>query len=314
MKKISIITPFYNENQNLKDCCNLVKSFLKENLKNYDYEHILVDNYSNDGSTEIAEDLCLKDKKIKIIQNSQNYGIMPSLFNALKYCKSDLTLVFFPADMQDQIDFLIPATKKIEDGFDIVYAIRKYREEKFLYKILKKAYYFLAKLLTNNVLKTNVNVFQLITENVRKEITSIESNNPFIPYLIQSTSFKKIGIETKWVSRKKNQAKNNFFSLMDESINALCNYSGLASKISFFLSIGTFFFSIIFLIINLTGYFLNFKKIDILPGIPSIIIFNSLMFAILFLILGFISENVNHLLQNKIGKKVNVKNFINFDD
>ena len=155
----------------------------------------------------------------------------------------------------------------------------------------------------------------MISDKVRKEILTVSSNNPFIPYIIQSTTFKKIGIETVWIERKKNIAKNNFFSLMDEAINAICNYSGIASKISFILSFALFTFSIIFLIYNVVFLIKEFfvKNIEIANGIPSIIIFNCIMFAAILVILGILSENVNHLLQAKIGKKVNINEKINFD-
>lgn len=315
MDKITIITPIYNEEDNIKDCYNSVKNFFESYKKSYDYEHIFVDNSSTDRSIEIIKDIIKEDKKVRVLINQQNYGILPSIFNALNYCKSDYTLVCYAADMQDPIDFLHEAIKKITEGYEIVYAERNYREEGYFYKYIKKIYYFLAKKITNNVLKPNVNVFQLISDNVRREILKVNSNNPFIPYIIQSTSFKKIGIPTKWISRKKNEAKNNFSDLLSEAINAICNYSGLAPKICFFLSVILFLFSASFLFFNLFFLMINFFEdgVEITQGIPSIIIFNCIMFSAVFIILGTISENINHLLQIKIGKKVSIKDKINFD-
>lgn len=314
-KKISIITPVFNEEENIIDCSKSVKEFFLQINNKYDYEHIFVDNSSTDSSLLKMRELSITDKNVKILVNNQNYGILPSIFNALKYCKSDYTLVCYAADLQDPIDFLFKALKKSEQGYEIIYAKRNKRYEKFFYKYLKKTYYYLAKKLTNNILKQNVSSFQLISDKVRKEILTVNSNNPFIPYIIQSTTFKKIGIETVWLERKKNIAKNNFFSLMDEAINAICNYSGIASKISFILSFTLFTFSIIFLIYNVVFLIKEFfvKNIEITSGIPSIIIFNCIMFATILVILGILSENVNHLLQAKIGKKVNINEKINFD-
>ena len=314
-KKISIITPVFNEEENIIDCNKSVKEFFLQINNKYDYEHIFVDNSSTDSSLLKMRELSITDKNVKVLVNNQNYGILPSIFNSLKYCKSDYTLVCYAADLQDPIDFLLEALKKSEQGYEIIYAKRNKRHEKILYKYLKKTYYYLAKKLTNNILKQNVSSFQLISDKVRKEILTVSSNNPFIPYIIQSTTFKKIGIETVWIERKKNIAKNNFFSLMDEAINAICNYSGIASKISFILSFVLFTFSIIFLIYNVVFLIKEFfvKNIEIANGIPSIIIFNCIMFAAILVILGILSENVNHLLQAKIGKKVNINEKINFD-
>ena len=217
--------------------------------------------------------------------------------------------------MQDPIDFLHEAFRRINEGYEIVYAQRDKRQEGYFYKYTKKFYYNLAKKITDNVLKPNVNIFQLISDDVRKEVLKVNSNNPFIPYIIQSTSFKKIGVTTAWLYRKKNKAKNNLFDLINEATNAICNYSGLASKISFILSITLFIFSTSFFLFNFTFLILdNFSEnLEIAKGIPSIIIFNCIMFSAIFVILGIISENINHLLQIKIGKKVTIKEKINFD-
>ena len=309
--KISVITPIYNEVESIDECKNLIKKLMQN--KNLDYEHIFVDNSSNDGSSEKLKKICENDEKIKLIINNQNYGILPSVFNALKHCVSNYTVVSFAADLQDPIDFLDKAIEKIKKDkkIEIVYAIRNQREENAILGLVKKTYYLIAKILTKNVLKPNVNIYQLIKDNVRQEIIQNQSNNPFIPYLLQGTTFNKFGIETRWKKRKYNVPKNNFFSLFDEAINAISNYSGFGSKICFMLSFFNIFFCFFFLIYNMVGLFFSNLKI-FSSGIPSIIIFNCLMFGTLFFIIGILSENINHLLQIKIGKKVSIKEKINF--
>ena len=156
----------------------------------------------------------------------------------------------------------------------------------------------------------------MISNNVRLEILQTETNNPFIPYLLQSNNFKKIGIETEWIKRKKNKPKNNFFSLFAEAKNAIFNYSGIGSTLSFSLSIILFLFSLGMLTFNMLFLILDKFKIytvQTIEGVPTIIIFNLIAFSAIFFILGTISENINHLLQIKIGKKVRVKERINFE-
>ena len=212
MKKISIITPVYNEEDNINDCYNSVKKFFDSCKTEYEYEHIFVDNSSTDSSVQLIKNFVENDKNIKVLINEQNYGILPSIFNTLNYCRSNYTLVCYAADMQDPIDFLRGALEKAKEGYEIVYAERNNRQEGIFYKYLKKVYYFLAKKITKNILKPNVNVFQLISDDVRKEILKVNSNNPFIPYIIQSTSYRKIGIPTQWLFRKKIKQKIIFLT------------------------------------------------------------------------------------------------------
>jgi len=120
LKKISIITPTYNEEENIKDCYNSVKEFFNSYKNEYEYEHIFVDNSSTDGTAQIIKDFSKEDRRIKIIINQQNYGILPSIFNALNYCKSNYTLVCYAVDLQDPIDFLDEALKKTNKGSEII--------------------------------------------------------------------------------------------------------------------------------------------------------------------------------------------------
>jgi glycosyltransferase involved in cell wall biosynthesis len=308
--KISIITPFFNEIENIVECSDIIKNlFIKKKI---DYEHIFVDNASDDGSTDLVKKLCQNDKNIKLLINNQNYGILPSVFNSLNYCNSDYTVVSFAADLQDPVEFLDEAIDIASNtDYEIIYAIRSKRHEGFIISIIKKIYYLIAKILSLNILKSNVNIYQLIKDNVRKELLKNQSNNPFIPYLILSSTFKKKGIISEWKNRKYNIPKNNFYSLFDEAINAISNYSGVGTKISFIISFLNLSFCFFFLIYNIFGLFF-FDNSKSTSGIPTIIIFNIFMFAALFLIIGIIAENINHLLQIKIGKKVSIKEKINF--
>ena len=116
--------------------------------------------------------------------------------------------------------------------------------------------------------------------------------------------------------RKKNHAKNNFFTLLNEAKNAICNYSNLGSTLSFSLSIIFFLFSSILFLINFIPLLFDLfsgSNSEITAGMPTLIIFNLISFSAIFLILGVLSENINHLLDIKIGKKVRVKEKINFD-
>ena len=204
MLNISILTPVYNEEQNIEECWKAIKNLFIQFEHEYSYEHIFIDNCSTDESLNNIKKISENDKNVKIIVNNQNYGILPSIFNGLKFCKSDYTLVCFAADMQDPPQFISDALNLLKKkNLDIVYAIREKREESFTYKYIKKLYYFIARLISNNTLKPNVNIFQIISDNVRKEILQVESNNPFIPFLLQSNSFKKKAFKVNGKKEKK---------------------------------------------------------------------------------------------------------------
>ena len=92
---------------------------------------IVVDDYSKDGSTEILEKIAEIDNKFKVIFNSRNYGVHISTFNAIKYAKGDALIPMLPVDMQDTPEIIVDFIKKWEEGFDIVYGIKKKERRKF---------------------------------------------------------------------------------------------------------------------------------------------------------------------------------------
>lgn len=248
MKTISIITPIYNESENILDCCESVKKFFLG--KEYDYEHILVDNSSTDNGLLKIKDLLKKDKKIKLIVNAKNYGIMPSLFNALKFSSGDAVLTCYACDMQDPIEFLELFLKKWEEGFDVVYAIRKKRQENYLLSFIKLIYYKIYNFLSYGIKKDNfVNVFQLIDKKIVEKLSRYETSYPHVASMINAVTGNSVGVETTWVKRSKGFAKNNFFALLQEAVITLTQFTIFLPVIALFtLTFATLSFVMLFMI------------------------------------------------------------------
>src|SRR5665647_1490657 len=88
-KKISIVTPCYNEEGNIKDCYEKLKQIFKDQLPTYDYEHIFCDNNSTDRTLVILREIAAKDPHAKIIVNSRNFGGPNSMFNGMLAASGD---------------------------------------------------------------------------------------------------------------------------------------------------------------------------------------------------------------------------------
>ena len=132
MKKISIIAPCYNEVDNIEIFYEKLKKIFEDHLKNYIYEIIIVDDCSKDGSIEVLKKLSLIDKNLKVILNNRNYGVFQSTFNAIKYATGDSLIPMMPVDMQDTPEVMVDFVRNWEQGFDVVYGIKK-KEMKILF-------------------------------------------------------------------------------------------------------------------------------------------------------------------------------------
>ena len=131
-KLISIIAPCFNEKDNIQAFYDKIKNIFNNKLSGYEYEIIVVDDYSEDGSVEILEKIAEKDRNFKVIFNSRNYGVHISTFNAIKYVQGNALIPMLPVDMQDTPELIIDFIKKWEEGFEIVYGIKK-REKKIFF-------------------------------------------------------------------------------------------------------------------------------------------------------------------------------------
>lgn len=299
MKKISIVTPIYNESQNVIECCDSVRNFF-HNKKEYDYEHILVDNCSIDDGLEKIKKILKEDQKIKLIINAKNYGIMSSLFNALKFTSGDGVLTCYSCDMQDPIEFLEKFLQKWEEGYDVVYAIRKKRDENYLFTFIKLIYYEIYNFLSNGVKVENfVSVFQFIDKRIVEKLISLKTSYPHIASMISLVSSNSVGVETVWIKRKKDFSKNNFFALVKEATITLIQFTTFLPVISF---IALIFFIFVSLSLLLLGVFTNMRHDLFLSLLLIEIVF---IFVILLTLVFFLSIKI-YYLDRDIRKDSNV--------
>ena len=124
MKKISIVTACYNEEENVVQISDAVRNIMIEELAQYDYEHIFIDNCSADSTLSLLRDICAKDKHVKVIENSRNFGYIRSPFHALMEATGDCAISLV-ADFQDPPTLIPALVKKWEEGFKVVCAVKK---------------------------------------------------------------------------------------------------------------------------------------------------------------------------------------------
>ena len=99
VKTITIVSPCFNEEDNVEACHQTVKALFAEHLPNYKREHIFVDNASTDRTVEILKGIAAADRNVKIVVNARNFGLFRSTFNGLKYTTGDAILVMLPVDL-----------------------------------------------------------------------------------------------------------------------------------------------------------------------------------------------------------------------
>ena len=120
-KVISIVTPCYNEQDNVLPCYEAVKRVFEEQLPEYDCEHVFCDNASTDSTPEVLRDLAVRDPRVKVIFNARNFGPFCSTFNGLLNTTGDAVVVLLAVDLQDPPEVVVEFVKKWEQGYQVVF-------------------------------------------------------------------------------------------------------------------------------------------------------------------------------------------------
>ena len=255
MKKISIITPCFNEKDTILECYKAIKELFSNELKKYDYEHIICDNSSQDGTQKILREIASKDKKIKIILNYRNFGEEKNTFNGIKSSSGDAVVLYFPADLQDPPNIIIDFIKGWEEGYDLVYGSRKKRYEFFILTLFRKLFYKIINIGSKKILPSNISDFQLADKRIVEEIKKIEDISPFIRSLAFFITDNHKKVEYNVQRRKEGKSKFPFFSLVNYALDGFLNINYAPFRVLLIIGIFTSMISFIY------GFYLLFQSL-----------------------------------------------------
>ena len=311
-KKISVISPCFNEECNVKECYKAVNAVFKEYLSDYDYEHIFTDNSSNDNTVNILRKIAADDKRVKVIVNSRNFGPLKSAFNGVLRSSGDAVLVMLAVDLQDPPELIPEFVKKWEEGFKIVAGSRREREEGIIMRNTRKLFYHLVLKLSYVSIPPYVGEFQLIDKVIVDKLREFDDYDPYIRGMIANCGYETIIIPYKWKSRKKGKSKLKLYHLFDIPLNGLISFSNIpirgAIVLGTLISITSLTYAIIMLIINIIFY-----RIIAPPGIATLITALFFFSGVNLLFLGLLGEYIC-AIHSQVRKKPLVieKETINF--
>jgi glycosyltransferase involved in cell wall biosynthesis len=217
MKMLSVITPCWNESENLRDC--IIE--LQKVLDQIDYEHIFIDNSSTDDTLAKLLDLKTEFPQIRVFANSQNVGVFSSIQRALRVVRGNWVVPFFAADLQDPPTVILEMIKLQEKtNSDSVFAVRETRSENAFIFFLRKMFYRIIRQTTEKSYVSGTSEFCLIKSSVAFQIAEIEDANPFLRLYLSQLRGKVQYVNFAMKERNKGKSSANLFSLTDDALNA----------------------------------------------------------------------------------------------
>ena len=253
-KLISIVTPCLNEEQNIEKLCLEVEKIFK-NL-NYKYEHIVIDNKSTDKTRNILKSLAQKNKNLKVILNSKNFGHIRSPYYAMLQSSGD-AVILLSADFQDPLELIPDLIDKWKNGNKVVMLKRKSSSENFFMTFVRNSFYKLISKIGETNLVENTTGSGIYDKDIIMSLKKINDPYPYFRGLITELTDSVGVIEFHQPLRKYGKTKNNFYSLYDLAILGIIKHSKIpvrvmiifgfiSSLICLFISVLYFFLKIIF--------------------------------------------------------------------
>lgn len=289
--KISIVTPTFNEVENIEKIYLEIKK--KINEINCDYEHIIIDNNSTDGTIDIIRELAQKDKNLKIIINAKNYGHIRSPFYALLQTNSDATILM-ASDFQDPVDLIEEYIEKWKNGKKIVLGQKISSEEnKIKYSIRTLFYNFLNKI-SEFELPKNTTGSGIFDKSIIDKLKKINDPYPYFRGLITELGEEITTIQFRQPLRKSGITKNNLLTLYDIGMLGIVKHSRkplrFMTLLGFLASIASLVVGIIYLFYKLL--FWNSFSLGLAPIIIGIFFVS----AVQITLLGLVGEYIGVIL------------------
>jgi polyisoprenyl-phosphate glycosyltransferase len=301
MKKISIVTGCYNEEENLPELYKQLMEVVKEFEGKYTYEIIIADNNSSDRSPQILRELAMENKNVKVIFNSRNFGPDRSGYHATIQAYGD-AVVTMASDLQNPPAMIKDFIEKWEQGYKIVMTVKTSSKEPFVIFFLRTIYYKLLAGLSEVKLISHFTGFGLYDQQVIQILRNLEDPYPYFRGLIADIGFEPAIIEFTQPARKHGKTKSNFLYLYEEAMLGITSYTKiplrLATFIGFTAAVLSFLIGLFYLVYKLI--FWNSFTVGLAPVAIGLFFFSSIQLIFLGIIGEYISMIYIHVLNRPL--------------
>ena len=286
MKKISVITPCYNEEGNVQAVYEATKAVFAQ-YSHYDYEHVFIDNCSEDNTVKEIKAIAARDPKVKLIVNARNFGHIRSPYHALLQVDGDAAIPM-AADLQDPPELIHQFIKKWEEGFKLVAAVKNASDEPWLYFQVRKLYYKIVNKLADVDLIPGFHGYGLLDRVILNAMKKLKDPYPYLRGIVCEIGFPREVVHFHQPTRKVGFTKNNLYSLYDLAMTGMVNHSKVPLRMAIFVGFGmailSFLVALAYLIYKII-YWYEFS-VGMAPLIIGIFLFSSVQ----LIFLGIVGE------------------------
>jgi glycosyltransferase involved in cell wall biosynthesis len=233
MPLISVVTPCYNEEENVAELYRQIRDIFAE-LPAYTYEQIYIDNCSRDRTVERIKELARADRRVKLIVNARNFGHIRSPNHGILQARGD-AVILMASDLQDPPALIKDFIRKWEEGYKTVIGVKVQSEENQAVFMIRKLFYNLIARISETEQIKNFTGFGLYDRQFVEELRKLHDPYPYLRGLIPEFGFSRAEISYLQPRRSRGITKNNFYTLYDMAMLGFVNHSKLPLRLSSFI-------------------------------------------------------------------------------
>ena len=306
------MVPCYNEEENVVLLSEAVIATLEKDLPEYDYEILFIDNCSKDKTREKLILLCSKNKKIKAIFNTKNFGQFNSPYYGLCQTTGDCTICLC-ADFQDPIDMIPKFVHEWENGYKIVCGIKTSSKENKIMYFLRGVYYKAIKKMSEVEQIEQFTGFGLYDKSFIQVLRDLKDPTPFLRGIVAELGPERKEIPYEQQERRAGKTSNNWYRLYDAAMLSFTSYTKIGLRLATFIGFGLSAVSVVIAIIYFILKLLHWN--DFPAGMTPILLGVFVIGSMQLFFIGLLGEyimNMNARLMNR--PLVIEQERINFDE
>ena len=304
MKKVSILIPCYNEEENVVPMSQAIVNLFTNELTQYDYELLFIDNDSSDNTRPLLRQICAANPKIKAIFNAKNFGQFNSPYYGILQTTGDCTISMV-CDFQDPIELIPQYLKEWESGYKIVIGIKSSSKENPIMYHLRSFYYRIIKKFSDTEQIEHFTGSGLYDKEFVQVLRDLKDPTPFLRGIVAELGYKRKEIEYEQPQRRAVKTHNKFMSLYDAAMLSFTSYTKIGLRLATFLGVGcgiiSFIIGVFYLIAKLI-WWNNFSA-----GIAPITIGMFFLGSVQLFFLGFLGEYIMSINQRVMNRPLVVE-------
>ncbi len=291
--QLSIVIPLYNEELVLDELHGRIAGVL--DTLNIESEVILVNDGSTDRTNDLAKNMCGSDARFKLISFSRNFGHQIAITAGMEKTKGK-AVVFIDADLQDPPELIPDMMKKWEEGFHVVYGVRKKRKgESFFKRLTAALFYRVLRMMTNADIPVDTGDFRLLDRKVVEQLKNMRERSRFLRGMVSWVGFKQCKLEYIREKRFAGETKYPLKKMLAFAVDGMLSFSRVPLRLSTLLGFICACLSFIFILYGLI--IKSFFPAYAIPGWASIFIASLFLGGVQLICVGILGEYIGRIYE-----------------